>query len=141
MGDPKTVREWLEMLPEPYRTSAIEQQDDENARCRTLSDALLNFREWKETREGLSFWKGFRWFVLGRTVLSNQDEYAGYVCAKAAFEAQQLPNPETLPDVTYIPVSPDDHAELVRKAALCDKLKAVIDRLDCELQDIKRLFV
>lgn len=52
-----------------------------------------------------------------------------------------LSNPETLPDVTYIPVAPDDHAELIRKAAAYNELKAVIDRLDCEAEDLKKRFV
>ena len=54
---------------------------------------------------------------------------------------RELPNPETLPDVTYIPVAPDDHDELVRKADLYNELKAVIERLDCEIQDLKARFV
>lgn len=43
--------------------------------------------------------------------------------------------------VGYIAVAPDDHAEMVRKAGLYNDLKAVIDRLDCEIQDIKARFV
>ena len=57
------------------------------------------------------------------------------------YERQELPNPETLPDVTYIPIAPDDLSELQRKATAYNELKSVIDRLDCEIQDLKKLFV
>ena len=67
---------------------------------------------------------------------------------KAAFEAKQKPEPESptftgkiVSPVGYIAVAPDDHAELVRKADLYNDLKAVIDRLSCELEDLKKLFV
>lgn len=88
---------------------------------------------------------------------------------KAAFEAKQKPEPQqyannkeiadalqsgsfswakipTLPEsepspVGYIAVAPDDHAELCRKADLYNECKAVIDRLYCELEDLKKLFV
>jgi len=41
----------------------------------------------------------------------------------------------------FMVIAPDDLAELQRKAAAYNELKAVIDRLDCEIQDLKKMFV
>jgi len=43
--------------------------------------------------------------------------------------------------VSFAAIDPDDLAELNRKATAYNELKAVIDRLDCEIQDLKKLFV
>lgn len=174
MADPKTVRQWLETLPEPYRTSAIQQMKSSNRHVFTLTDAIIAFCAWHGTKEGNLFWHGLWAFVSSKDVIETDPEFSAYTAAKAAFEAQQkpepvytttdthkvafrgkggiygssamvlpidIPNPETLADVTYIPVAPDDHAELIRKAAAYDDFKAVIDRLDCEIQDLKKRFV
>lgn len=89
MIKPKTVLQWLETLPEPHKTWAIEQTTDGEKTAYSLTDALLNFAEWDNTREKAPFWKGFRYYYIGYTLLPYEDSYAGYMAAKIAFEAQQ----------------------------------------------------
>ena len=63
------------------------------------------------------------------------------LCRIGLIDSYPLNIREHSPNVNYIAVAPDDHAELVRKAAAYDDLKAVIERLDCEIQDLKARFV
>jgi len=55
--------------------------------------------------------------------------------------AMVVPKDEPDHEPAFMVISPDDLAELNRKATAYNELKAVIDRLDCEIQDLKKLFV
>lgn len=50
----KTIKQWLEELPEPYRTQALENY--ENNKVQSLSFALINAFEWYDTPEGIEYW-------------------------------------------------------------------------------------
>lgn len=57
----KTIKEWLETLPEPYRTEAIENATNEGSiRFRTkhksLSEALGSAFTWYFTLQGHDYW-------------------------------------------------------------------------------------
>lgn len=60
----KTIREWLEELPEPYRSQALEnfdnywtkeEQDDLSKRI-SLSFAVLSAFAWDESKQGGDYW-------------------------------------------------------------------------------------
>jgi tryptophanase len=54
----KTILEWLQELPEPYRSEAIENVSKtkriEKRKC--LEDALLSAFPWEETKQGGEYW-------------------------------------------------------------------------------------
>jgi len=57
----KTIREWLEMLPEPYKSAAIknaEEDDEDRLDCYvdTLSEAITQGFIWEMTLEGQDYW-------------------------------------------------------------------------------------
>lgn len=69
----KTIREWLEELPEPYRTQAIDNY--ENPECnmyksedctisepipKNLVDAISEAFIWCDTPEGFNYWVNFK---------------------------------------------------------------------------------
>lgn len=57
----KTIKEWLETLPEPYKEKALEYAALENTletRQETLHDALHSAFIWKQTVQGFEYWKG-----------------------------------------------------------------------------------
>lgn len=149
MADPKTVLQWLETLPKPLLIKCLNDISAFNVtvswQCKSLDDAI--YLLYLECEGATAFyWRGVRHYVLQRKRKEIDEEgdngmhIYGFDDAKAAFEAQQLPNPETLPDVTYIPVAPDDLAEFQRKADLYNDCKAVIDRLSNEIEDLKLRF-
>lgn len=149
MADPKTVREWLEKLPQIEDIPDWRNVSSIGIPCDSLAAAVTHVYMQCDSRDE-NFWLGVSSYVDGDDFPPDvlHDIIKGYTAAKAAFEAQQLPEPESptftgkiVSPVGYIAVAPDDHAELVRKADLYNDLKAVIDRLDCEIQDIKKLFV
>ena len=51
----KPIKKWLEELPEPYRTQAINQQTFEED-TPTMKQAVDNFAKWGETQEGHDYW-------------------------------------------------------------------------------------
>lgn len=61
----KTIREWLEELPEPYREQALGYCDAELL-SRTVEDFLMaiNSFTWEDTKEGTQYWQGVEDFVL-----------------------------------------------------------------------------
>lgn len=163
MADPKTVREWLihgwvNQLPEPLKNRC-----EKDLRGKLFGDFFDNIEDALEciAKElDNDFYFGIRRYIKFGTMPSqspnslvhvgtvSQNYKDGFAAAKAAFEAQQLPEPESptftgkiVSPVGYIAVAPDDHAELVRKADLYNDLKAVIDRLSCELEEMKKRFV
>ena len=62
--EPTTVRGWLETLPSGYRERALGQIKHE-IDAGSLSDALLQFMIWKETKEGRPFWNAVDEWALG----------------------------------------------------------------------------
>jgi len=54
----KTIREWFEMLPEPYRTKALANTapDNRTEDYPSLISALDNAFVWDETQEGGDYW-------------------------------------------------------------------------------------
>ena len=54
----KTIREWLETLPDGHRERALEQCEELTGEgsAISLSDALVGFCKWSESREGHDFW-------------------------------------------------------------------------------------
>jgi hypothetical protein len=57
----KTIREWLEELPEPYRTQALEAAGDictyPNAKAETLSGTVAGWICWPDTPQGWDYWE------------------------------------------------------------------------------------
>lgn len=54
----KTIKEWLEELPEPYRTQALNNADEVLLECteETQSEALKGAFMWFTTEEGHDYW-------------------------------------------------------------------------------------
>lgn len=66
----KTIREWLEELPEPYRTQALENFDIEgidNILVSTLADAINKGFIWFTTPQGEPYW-----FNIHRKIYKNE---------------------------------------------------------------------
>ena len=57
----KTIREWLEELPEPYRTQAIDNTSESVLMIEkeSLSEAVLVAFSWWDSPEGLEYWSDF----------------------------------------------------------------------------------
>ena len=56
---PETVKEWLETLPEPYRSQAIKNNNysGNNRQVRALADAIDSAFDWDITDEGQDYWE------------------------------------------------------------------------------------
>jgi hypothetical protein len=52
----KTTREWLEELPEPYRTQALENCKWLNENCNSLDSAICGAFPWDETSQSDIYW-------------------------------------------------------------------------------------
>lgn len=54
----KTIKEWLETLPEPYRSKALSQADTRSLKekCRTLALAISGSISWRGSVEGIEYW-------------------------------------------------------------------------------------
>lgn len=54
----KTIRDWLEELPEPYKTQAIDNAPENNLKCQddSLHEALAGAFFWSYTKEGYDYW-------------------------------------------------------------------------------------
>ncbi len=55
----KTIKEWLEELPEPYRTQAllnIENRSRKNLIMSSLKNALNFAFDWDNSKEGFDYW-------------------------------------------------------------------------------------
>lgn len=57
----KLIKEWLEELPEPYRTQALEiyhtqWSDTENPSTESLDQALITAFVWEMTPQGYEYW-------------------------------------------------------------------------------------
>lgn len=58
----KTIREWLEELPEPYRSQALENMDIEDADIEhdNFERALCGAFLWMDSPEGWDYWNKIR---------------------------------------------------------------------------------
>lgn len=56
----KTIREWLEQLPEPYRSQAIWQTSEYELSLESdsLEESLFNMFPWRDAKEGYDYWNG-----------------------------------------------------------------------------------
>lgn len=53
----KTVKEWLEELPEPYRNKALHNMKHPNKCIVTnIKDAIMGAFVWSESKEGHDYW-------------------------------------------------------------------------------------
>jgi hypothetical protein len=54
----KTIKEWLETLPEPYRSKALSQANDRalKGECGTLAEAISGSISWRGSFEGVEYW-------------------------------------------------------------------------------------
>ena len=63
----KTIIEYLETLPEPYRTQAIENckvfPDTRNDRAESTAAAIIKAFDWSETKQGYGYWQRY-WYSL-----------------------------------------------------------------------------
>ena len=55
---PTTIKGWLEDLPEPYRTQALENLWEEHAEtpATSIGDALVGAFLFAQTKQGLVYW-------------------------------------------------------------------------------------
>ena len=54
----KTIKEWLQDLPDGYRELALEEANPSNldGKCDGLYEAINGIRVWKDTSQGRKFW-------------------------------------------------------------------------------------
>lgn len=54
----KTIREWLEELPEPYRSEALKNADKDklDAMEDLLSHAIAEAFDWEDSPQGFDYW-------------------------------------------------------------------------------------
>lgn len=78
MSEQKTIREWLEELPDGYRELALKNYDPncdggwlpEN----DLADAIVVSFHWEDTPEKRGFWMAVWWWALGNGELPQLPE-------------------------------------------------------------------
>jgi len=63
----KTIKQWLETLPEPYRSQALENWDGESRKVKSSSAAIGSAFKWWKSPEGIKYWENFYY------LLSKQD--------------------------------------------------------------------
>ena len=51
----KTIKQWLEELPEPYRSQALENMS-ENSEVESLCIAIMKAFDWDESPQGSKYW-------------------------------------------------------------------------------------
>ena len=58
----KTIKEWLETLPEPIRTEALENAGElfSYPKFHSLVDAIYGAFEWDLTKQGWKYWENVR---------------------------------------------------------------------------------
>jgi hypothetical protein len=52
----KKISEWLNELPEPYRTQAIANQEWQDYEVNRLSGAIANAFSWHDSPQGHEYW-------------------------------------------------------------------------------------
>jgi len=58
-GTMKTAREWFETFPEPYRSQALANCEDENEFYKKASNALYSNFDWEESPQDFDYWDDF----------------------------------------------------------------------------------
>ena len=55
----KTIKEWMELLPEPYRTEALANMwwEDKDNNYSTAAEALRQAFNWSRSAQGTVYWK------------------------------------------------------------------------------------
>ena len=74
----KTVEQWLETLPEPYRTQAISQIDtgiNKSRPIESLNETLRQFAVWGSTKEGYFYWQAVYSWTRGEGKLPEQSSW------------------------------------------------------------------
>jgi len=69
MNKEKTIREWLETLPDGYWEIAIKYYDPyyhDGLPVSNLSDAILETCHWKNSTEGFDFWNAVYMWAQGK---------------------------------------------------------------------------
>lgn len=58
MSELKTVRQWLEELPEPHKPKALDNLNEcaDFKECACIQGALMHAFIWRESPEGLDYW-------------------------------------------------------------------------------------
>lgn len=69
----KTIREWLEELPEPYRTQALENTAEERKQVikKDLDSALWCAFDWIWAKEGCRYWSNLHKKIENNESLDN----------------------------------------------------------------------
>lgn len=54
----KTIKDWLNILDEPYKSKAIQQTNEDilNLYCDSLLNSLYQMFDWQSSEEGLEYW-------------------------------------------------------------------------------------
>ena len=72
----KTIKQWLEELPEPYRTQALENYQDffyqDEEPINYISDAINWAFRWESSKEGYDYWFNF-WEKLSKNNLVDKE--------------------------------------------------------------------
>ena len=69
MTEEKTIREWLEELPDGYRERALKNYDTsyhDGYTVNCLSGAILETCHWKNSTEGFDFWNAVYMWAQGK---------------------------------------------------------------------------
>lgn len=73
----KTLLEWLESFPEPYKEKAIanckkiSSEEMLITKCPSLSNALISAFSWSETQEGFEYWNKLHNYFLAKEELQT----------------------------------------------------------------------
>ena len=79
MNKEKTIKEWLETLPDGYRERALKNHDPktyDGTQINSLSDAIRRAFLWGGSPEGHGFWSDVWWWTLGLGELPKLPEEA-----------------------------------------------------------------
>lgn len=64
----KTTKQWLESLPEPYRSEALNNADPrvlvKESTDSLLSEALISSFTWSTSSQGFNYWKKLHYSLL-----------------------------------------------------------------------------
>ena len=77
----KTIKEWLETLPEPYRSEALSNSDSEQLikEIESVSLAIRGAFIWKDSKEGQGYWEQV-YDLMGVKAKKSNREIAEEIC-------------------------------------------------------------
>lgn len=64
----KTIKEWLQELPEPYRTEALKNCDTPDLNTDCLTSALVSAFSFIRTKQGYNYWE----FLYDKLILEGK---------------------------------------------------------------------